>query len=48
MLIRLYARLIAEGKTRSAALVASARKLLTYAYTVVQHGIPWAEKPLAT
>lgn len=39
-----YRRLIAAGKPHKLALVACARKLLTYANTVVQRGTPWTEK----
>jgi transposase len=38
---RLYARLTAAGKPHKLALVACARKLLTYANTVLSRGTPW-------
>lgn len=38
---RLYARLRAAGKPHKLALVACARKLLTYANTVLARGTPW-------
>lgn len=44
-LIALYARLTARGKAHNAALVACARKLITYANTVVERGTPWVERP---
>jgi transposase len=40
-LMELYARLTARGKAHNAALIACARKLLIYANTVVQRGMPW-------
>jgi transposase len=43
-LVALYARLTAAGKSHKAALIACARKLLIYANTVVQRGMPWTEK----
>ena len=43
-----YERLIAAGKPHNLALTACARKLLTYANTVVQRGTPWTEKPTTT
>jgi transposase len=46
-LVALYARLTANGKAHTAALIACARKLLIYANTVVQRGTPWTEKPLS-
>jgi transposase len=46
-LIDLHGRLIAKGKAHDAALIACARKLLIYANTVVQRGMPSAEKPLS-
>jgi transposase len=47
-LVALYSRLMARGKAHNAALVACARKLLTYANTVVERGTPWVERPAAT
>lgn len=44
VLVALYARLTAAGKSHKAALIACARKLLIYANTVVQRGMPWTEK----
>jgi transposase len=46
-LITLYQRLTQRGKAHTLALVACARKLIVYANTVVQRGIPWVEKPTA-
>jgi len=43
-LIILYRRLTKAGKPHNLALVACARKLITYANTVVQRGTPWTEK----
>ena len=43
-----YRRLIAAGKPHNLALTACARKLLVYANTVVQRGIPWAERSVQT
>lgn len=40
---RLYARLRAAGKPHKLALVACARKLLTYANTVLARGTPWTK-----
>jgi transposase len=40
---RLYARLTAAGKPHKLALVACARKLLTYANTVLSRGTPWVK-----
>jgi transposase len=40
-----YARLLAAGKSHTAAIVACARKLLIYANTVVQRGTPWIPQP---
>ena len=40
----LYKRLTAAGKPPKLAFVACARKLVTYANTVVQRGTPWVEK----
>ena len=40
-LIDLYARLKARGKNHQQALVACARKLLTYANAVIARGTPW-------
>ena len=45
-LIALYQRLTTAGKAHNAALIACARKLLIYANTVVQRGMPWTEKPV--
>jgi transposase len=42
-LMALYARLRAKGKEHNLALIACARKLLVYANTVVQRGMPWVE-----
>lgn len=47
-LIDLYQRLTARGKAHNLALIACARKLLTYANTVVQRGTPWVERPAAS
>jgi transposase len=46
-LIAIYKRLIAAGKSHKVALIACARKLLTFVNTVIARGTPWAEKPLA-
>ena len=46
-LVELYARLTASGKAHNVALIACARKLLIYANTVVERGMPWTEKPIA-
>jgi len=43
-LISLYKRLIANGKSHKAALVACARKLIIYANTVLQRHSPWTEQ----
>jgi transposase len=40
-LITIYRRLIAAGKPHKVALVACARKLLIFANTVVERGVPW-------
>jgi transposase len=45
-LMALYQRLRANGKEHKAALVACDRKLLIYANTVVERGIPWVSKSL--
>lgn len=47
-LMALYRRLRARGKPHACALVACARKLLTYANAVVARGTPWASPPLRT
>jgi transposase len=44
---RLYARLTAAGKPHKLALVACARKLLTYANTVLARGTPWVKAEAA-
>lgn len=44
-LIALYTRLTASGKPFRLAIVACARKLLTYANTVLQRGTPWVKAP---
>ncbi len=44
-LIALYKRLIAKGKRHKVALVACARKLLTFVNAVVARGIPWTAEP---
>ena len=41
---RLYVRLKADGKPHKVALVACARKLLTYANTVLARGTPWVRQ----
>lgn len=43
-LVDLRTRLQARGKTHKQALIACARKLLTYANAVLQRGTPWVEK----
>ncbi|HOT83422.1 MAG TPA: transposase, partial [Candidatus Defluviicoccus seviourii] len=45
-LIALYARLTSRGKPHTAALIASARKLLVFANTVVARGTPWINRPV--
>ena len=40
-----YKRLVENGKNHRAALTACARKLITYANTVVQRGTPWTSNP---
>jgi transposase len=45
--IELYIRLTARGKAHNEALIAWARKLLTYANTVVRRGPPWTERTLS-
>jgi transposase len=45
-LMALYRRLRGRGKPHACALVACARKLLTYANAVVARGTPWASPPL--
>jgi transposase len=42
-LVRLYNRLKAAGKPHKLALVACARKLLTFANTVLERGTPWVK-----
>jgi transposase len=42
-LIALRQRMLANGKGHRAIMVAFARKLLIYANTVVQRGIPWRD-----
>lgn len=44
-LVALRTRLTARGKTHKQALVACARKLLTYANAVLERGTPWIAKP---
>jgi transposase len=44
-LMALYQRLIAAGKLHKVALVACARKLLTFVNTVVARGTPWTTQP---
>jgi len=46
-LIALYRRLIKAGKVHKVALIACARKLLTFANTVVARGTPWTTQPHA-
>jgi transposase len=46
-LIELYTRLTERGQTHNEALIACARKLLSYANTVVQRGTPWTERTLS-
>lgn len=41
----LYDRLTARGKPYHVAMIACARKLLTYANAVIQRGTPWVETP---
>lgn len=43
----LYRRLVERGKAHTVALVACARKLLTFANAIVARGTPWAERPTA-
>lgn len=43
----LYRRLVERGKVHTVALVACARKLLTFANAIVARGTPWAERPTA-
>ncbi len=47
-LVRLYNRLKAAGKPHKLALVACARKLLTFANTVLARGTPWLKSEHAT
>jgi transposase len=44
-LMALYGRLIAAGKLHKVALIACARKLLTFVNTVVARGTPWTTQP---
>jgi len=44
-LMALYARLTANGKCHTSALIACARKLLIFANAVVARGTPWEAKP---
>lgn len=41
-----YQRLTQRGVASRSAIVACARKLLTYAITVIQRGTPWTEQPV--
>ena len=43
----IYRRLVTAGKPHKVALVACARKLLIYANTVVERGMPWTKRPAA-
>ena len=43
-LMALYKHMIAKGKPHKVALVACARKLLTYVNTVVERGTPWTKE----
>ena len=43
-LVALYARLAGRGKPPKSALIACARKLLTFANTVLARGTPWREQ----
>jgi transposase len=47
-LIAIYRRLIAAGKSHKLALIACARKLLSFVNKVVERGTPWVPRPAAS